>query len=247
MEKIAHDSQGYSPEEVATLKRYMPLVRRVVSRVAGKITQDLLDSGMFGLLDAIHKFDSSHGTNFATYARLRVRGAVIDRLREQDKLGRTQRHKVTVLSRTINTLEQRLGRAPSSTEISEELGVSPEELSEIWSMLDPEEVPVEELEGHEDDDEGEHTSPTPGGKVHDVFDLGGPDPLARLMQAENARLMSTMLEQLPDRERQCITLSFYENLTLKEVGERLGFTESRASQIRTRGLKMLRRLMARYQ
>ncbi|MCB0353328.1 MAG: FliA/WhiG family RNA polymerase sigma factor [Bdellovibrionales bacterium] len=225
----------YEKEEL--IKSYLPLVKKVVHRLSGRLPKDvdikeMLNSGIIGLVDALEKYDPKHETNFSTYAQFRIRGAILDSFRSQDWLPRSLRFKSHKIESAYKRVEQRLGRAATEEEVAQELGVDVEEfqklLGEVGSVVM---LSFEELGfGH-----GEERF-----QADEWFAAKTTDPLNRLLSGEKVSLIARALDRLPEKERLVISLYFYEELNLKEIGEILGVTESRASQIRSRALIRLK-------
>ncbi len=224
-------------EREELIRSYLPLVKKVVHRLSGRLPKDIdlremLNSGIIGLVDALEKFDPKHETNFATYAQFRIRGAILDSFRSQDWLPRSLRFKSHKIEQAYQKIEQKLGRAASDEEVAIELGVSIDELQSLLGevgsivMLSFEELGF----GH-----GEERF-----QADEMLPSRGHDPLSKLLGSEKVGLIARALDRLPEKERLVISLYFYEELNLKEIGEILGVTESRASQIRSRALIRLK-------
>jgi RNA polymerase sigma factor FliA len=221
----------YEKEDL--IKSYLPLVKKVVHRLSGRLPKDvdvkeMLNSGIIGLVDALEKYDPKHETNFSTYAQFRIRGAILDSFRSQDWLPRSLRYKSHRIEAAYQRIEQRLGRPANDEEVAKELEVSVEDLQKLLGevggvvMLSFEELGF----GH--GEERFISDEWLASKSH--------DPLNRLLGSERIGLIARALDRLPEKERLVISLYFYEELNLKEIGEILGVTESRASQIRSRAL-----------
>ncbi len=231
---------SYEKEEL--IKSYLPLVKKVVHRLSGRLPKDvdireMLNSGIIGLVDALEKYDPRHETNFSTYAQFRIRGAILDSFRSQDWLPRSLRFKSHKIEQAYQRIEQKLGRAADDEEVAQELGITVEELQgllgEVGSIVM---LSFEELGfGH-----GEERF-----KAEELLASRSQDPLARLLTGEKVGLIARALDRLPEKERLVISLYFYEELNLKEIGEILGVTESRASQIRSRALIRLKNYLKR--
>ncbi len=227
-------------EQEELIKSYLPLVKKVVHRLSGRLPKDvdmkeMLNSGIIGLVDALEKYDPTHETNFSTYAQFRIRGAILDSFRTQDWLPRSVRYKSHKIEQAYFRVEQRLGRPAHDSEVGEELGISVEELQkllgEVGSMVL---LSFEELGfGH-----GEERF-----VADEWLTSRGQDPLNKLLGSERVSLIARALDRLPEKERLVISLYFYEELNLKEIGEILGVTESRASQIRSRALIRLKNFL----
>lgn len=224
-------------EKEDLIRQYLPLVKKVVHRLSGRLPKDvdireMLNSGIIGLVDALEKYDPKHETNFSTYAQFRIRGAILDSFRSQDWLPRSLRFKSHKLEIAYQRIEQKLGRPATDEEVSRELNMPVEDLQKLLGevgsivMLSFEELGF----GH-----GEERF-----QAEDVVASKGQDPLGRLLSTEKISLIARALDRLPEKERLVISLYFYEELNLKEIGEILGVTESRASQIRSRALIRLK-------
>lgn len=224
-------------EREELIRNFLPLVKRVVHRLAGRLpaevdVKEMLNSGIIGLVDALEKYDPSHETNFSTYAQFRIRGAILDSFRIQDWVPRSLRHKSHKLEAAYLKLEQELGRPAEDSEVATELGVDVETLqkmlTEVTSVVM---LSLEELGfGH-----GEERF-----RADESLPSSRPDPLNSLLQGERVEIVARALDRLPEKERLVVTLYFYEELNLKEIGEIIGVTESRASQIRSRALLRLK-------
>ena len=229
-------------EREELIRSFLPLVKRVVHRLAGRLPaevdiKEMLNSGIIGLVDALEKYDPRHETNFSTYAQFRIRGAILDSFRAQDWAPRSLRHKAHKLEAAYHKLEQDLGRPADDKEVAEELGIDIEALQKMLNevsgvvMLSFEELGF----GH-----GEERF-----QAEEFLPSARQDPLSDLLDAEKVEIIARALDRLPEKERLVITLYFYEELNLKEIGEIIGVTESRASQIRSRALLRLRGYLKR--
>lgn len=234
--KISEDQR----EEL--IRSYLPLVKRVVHRLAGRLpsevdVKEMLNSGIIGLVDALEKYDPKHETNFSTYAQFRIRGTILDSFRVQDWVPRSLRHKAHKLESTYHKLEQKNGRAAEEHEVAKAMGVDLETLQRMLGevsgviMLSLEELGF----GH-----GEERF-----RADESLPSTKPDPLRELLESERVEIVARALDRLPEKERLVITLYFYEELNLKEIGEIIGVTESRASQIRSRALIRLKSYLKR--
>ena len=208
--------------------RYSPLVKYVAGRIRPGLPTsvdmaDLLSDGVLGLMDAIEKFDPGRGLQFQTYAVPRIRGAIIDGLRAGDWVPRAVRAKVRDVERAQASLEHTLGRTPEDHEVAAELGIAVSELHEIYSKAAYTGVAyLSEIGSAED--EGPATSMD--------LDIEDDEMRAVLVQA---------IRTLPERDQIIVTLYYFEGLTLSEIGEVLGVTESRVSQLHSRCAMSLRR------
>ncbi|MBU0509505.1 FliA/WhiG family RNA polymerase sigma factor [bacterium] len=231
--------QTRSPEiREQLLVQYLPLVRRVAGRMVGTMPRsvrldDLVSAGVVGLLSSFDNFDPSLGIKFETFAMNRIRGAMVDSLRELDWVPRSVRQKVRQLERVVEALTQEFGRPPEDAEIAERLNVS---LDEYLHMLD--EVNVTTLLSLDDTFPsmlGDGT--TLGDQATDLDALTSHD---RLEEGELRDVLVHNLKRLPDQERLVVALYYYEELTFKEIGAILRLTESRVSQIHSKAILKLR-------
>jgi RNA polymerase sigma factor for flagellar operon FliA len=219
---------------------YSPLVKYVASRVSANLPKnielaDLISCGMFGLIDAVEKFDLSRQIKFETYAMPRIKGAIIDDLRSQDWLPRSIRHKSKELEKVYLKLETKLHRAPTDEEVAKEMNMTITELQSLLSQLSYKSlVPLDELWN-------------PGGEKDDTVSLidtlrSDPalDPSNLFEVAETKEILARAIDRLPEREKIVVALYYYENLTLREIGEVLGVTESRVSQLHTKAIIRLK-------
>lgn len=229
-------------EREELIRSFLPLVKRVVHRLAGRLpaevdVKEMLNSGIIGLVDALEKYDPRHETNFSTYAQFRIRGAILDSFRSQDWAPRSLRHKAHKLESAYMKLEQELGRPAEDGEVAAHLGVDTDMLQKMLSevsgvvMLSFEELGF----GH-----GEERF-----VAEDFLPSAKQDPLGDILESERIEIIARALDRLPEKERLVITLYFYEELNLKEIGEIIGVTESRASQVRSRALLRLRSYLKR--
>ena len=218
---------------------YAPLVKYVASRVATGLPAtveqaDLVSYGMFGLMDAIQKFEPARGNKFETYAIPRIKGAIIDELRAMDWVPRSVRFKAREIEKAHADLETMLKRAPSERELAERLGVSLGELHGVISQISFVSVlALDELLAV-GSDRGEHVS-----LMDTLADRSG-DPTSGLEGQENRGLLAAAINSLSEREKIVVTLYYFEGLTLAEIGDILGVTESRVCQIHTKAVGQLR-------
>ncbi|NMH93165.1 FliA/WhiG family RNA polymerase sigma factor [Pseudonocardia bannensis] len=214
---------------------YTALVRGVAGRMAGGLPSyvdlaDLVQSGVFGLIDAIERFDPERCTRFESYAAQRIRGAMLDELRAQDWVPRTVRGRARELERVQERMESHLGRAVTNRELAAELGISLRELRRIAHHVQL--VSVEAL------DEGAGRGAVPVAET--LADDAVPDPMAVIQRQETFRQLSVLVGQLGERDRLVVWLYYVENRTLAEIGRMLGVTESRVCQLHSRLVVRLR-------
>lgn len=219
---------------------YSPLVKYVAGRVGvglpPNIEQaDLVSYGIFGLIDAIEKFDIERSIKFETYAISRVRGAIIDELRAIDWIPRSVRHKAREVERAYAELEGQLHRTPTEAEVAEHMDIAVGDLHQIFSQVSY--VNVVAL------DELLNVGGEKGDKltlVDTLADKHAEDPVLAFEGEETKYLLARAINQLPEREKIVVTLYYYEGLTLAEIGQVLGVTESRICQMHTKAVLQLR-------
>ena len=218
---------------------YAPLVKYVASRVAtglpASVDQaDLVSYGMFGLIDALEKFEPARGNKFETYAIPRIKGAIIDELRAMDWVPRSVRFKAREIEKAYADLEAMLKRAPSEKEVAGRLGVSLPELHDVINQISFVSVlALDELLAV-GSDRGEHVS------LMDTLADRSVDPTTGLEGQETRGLLAAAINSLSEREKIVVTLYYFEGLTLAEIGDILGVTESRVCQIHTKAVGQLR-------
>ena len=220
---------------------YAPLIKFVAGRIAAGLPQnvdqaDLVSYGMFGLIDALDKFDLSREIKFETYAVPRIRGAIIDELRSLDWVPRSVRFKARELDKAYAALESKHGRSPSDEEVSGHLGISVDELHEVVSQISFVSVLALDDSIGGGDDAGESRT-----LLDTLADAANADPTADLEGQEMRGLLSHAINGLGEREKVVVTLYYFEGLTLAEIGDILGVTESRICQIHTKAVGNLRK------
>ena len=237
-----------SPEarELLILK-YSPLVRYVAGRVGVGLPPnveqaDLISYGIFGLIDAIQKFDLERAIKFETYALSRIRGAIIDELRSMDWIPRSVRSKAREVERTYAVLESELHRTPTEPEVAARMGIPLRELHAIFSQVSyVNVVALDELLGGG----GSGSERGDGMSLGDTLtDHKAVDPVDAFEGEETKYLLARAIEQLPEREKIVVTLYYYEGLTPAEIGKVLGVTESRICQMHTKAVLQLRTKLA---
>ncbi|MGH2768712.1 MAG: RNA polymerase sigma factor WhiG [Candidatus Methylomirabilales bacterium] len=222
---------------------YAPLVKYVAGRVSAGLPSsvdpaDLASYGVFGLIDAIEKFEPGRGYKFETYAIRRIRGAIIDELRAIDWVPRSLRLKAREVERSISRLEAELKRVPTDAEIARDLGMELSDLRSLYNQLSfASLVALDELIS-------ESTDGRDGVSLADTLeDTASENPVAILESVETKRFLARAINKLPDREKIVITLYYYEGLTLGEIGQVIGVSESRACQMHTKAVLQLRAQM----
>jgi RNA polymerase sigma factor for flagellar operon FliA len=223
---------------------YSPLVKYVAGRVSvglpSTIEQaDLTSYGIFGLIDAIEKFDPDRQIKFETYAISRIRGAIIDELRAIDWIPRSVRFKAREVERALAKLEGELRRPPNDAELAAELKVSLDDLQDLLNKINlVSVVALDELLSVGGDKEDKLTL------VDTLEDTRAADPVMSFESEEMRHILAQAVNHLPERERLVVTLYYYEGLTLAEIGNVLGVTESRVCQMHTKAVLQLRNKMA---
>jgi RNA polymerase sigma factor for flagellar operon FliA len=219
---------------------YSPLVKYVAGRMSSGLPAhveeaDLISYGLIGLINAIERFDLSREIKFETYAIPRIRGAIIDELRSLDWVPRSVRARAREIERANAKLEARLQRAPSDEEMAAELGISMEEFQESLIQISNSTIAALDELWSVSDASGDHVS-----LLDTLHDPDAPDPEKVMDATELKDRVADAIERLPEREKLVIALYYYENLALREIGEVLGVTESRISQLHTKAVLRLR-------
>jgi RNA polymerase sigma factor for flagellar operon FliA len=223
---------------------YAPLVKYVAGRVGSGLPahvdeEDLVSYGLLGLMGAIDRFDPTRDIKFETFAIARIKGAIIDELRSLDWVPRSVRSRAREIERAMAELEKTLHRAPTDEEIAEKLGITENELDD--SLTDISRSSIAAL------DELWTVSGSSGDTVSlidTIEDTSGPDPQGALAQTELREALGEAIARLPEREKLVVTLYYYEELTLREIGDVLGVTESRVSQLHTKAILRLKARLA---
>jgi RNA polymerase sigma factor FliA len=222
---------------------YSPLVKYVAGRVATGLPQnveqaDLVSYGIFGLIDAIDKYDPERGFKFETYAIARIKGNILDELRSIDWVPRSVRAKAKALERAYAKLESQLHRTPTEAELAEELDLTDDQLQTTLSQISfTGLVALDEMLSGSERGDG-------GATLGDTLSDGDDGPMAAYEITEMRAILADAISRLPDREKTVLTLYYYEGLTLAEIGSILGVTESRVCQIHTKAVIQLRTRVA---
>ena len=218
---------------------YAGLIKFIASKIASRLPanielDDLISSGVIGLMDAIDKYDSSRDNKFKTYAEFRIRGAILDELRSQDWVPRSIREKAKILERAYSKIEQEKGRQATDEEACIELGMTTEQYHEMLN-----EVRSVSLLSYDDitnlsnaDKRSLHGNGEAGSKV--------PTPFSEVSVAGLKKLVAEAIEDLPEKQRLVLSLYYYEDLNLKEIGRVLDVTESRVSQLHSQAILKLK-------
>ena len=229
-----------TPEEERVLLEHLPIVRFLARRIHERLPQhvdidDLFSAGVVGLMDAFAKFDPEKKVQFRSYAQFRIRGAILDSLRTLDWSPRELRRKGRAIEEAIRILTARLGRAPSESEVATEVGTTLESYQQLLGDLKGLEIGTLHLERNEDSGE-EDLAYIPGNPED--------DPLFHCLRGEMEERLTGAIQGLPERERLVMTLYYYEEMTMREIGMALGVVESRVSQIHASAVLHLRSVLA---
>ncbi len=221
------------------IREYGGLIKFIAQKIAARLPSnieldDLISSGVIGLMDAIDKYDSSRDNKFKTYAEFRIRGAILDELRSQDWVPRSIREKAKILERAYSKIEQMKGRQATDDEVCIELGMTSEQYHEMLN-----EVRSVSLLSYDDltnlsnaDKRTLHGNGEAGSKV--------PTPFSEVSVAHLKKLVAEAIEDLPEKQRLVLSLYYYEDLNLKEIGRVLDVTESRVSQLHSQAIFKLK-------
>ena len=223
------------PDRNQLVQRYVPLVKRIAYHLMARLPanvlfDDLVQNGMLGLLDAFDRFEEGFGAQFETYATQRVRGAMLDGLRESDWLPRSLRRELRRIESAVNELEHANGRVPSERELADALGLSLADYQKtLLEARGHQLVYFEDFSGEGDEDFLERH-----------FTDSDADPLNILEDKNFKSLMVQAIEKLPEREKMMMALYYEQDLNLREIGEVMGVTESRVCQLHTQAVSRLR-------
>jgi len=236
--------ESYTKTKTPQLKEklileYAPLVKYVAGRLSVHVGQhveydDLISYGIFGLIDAIDKFDYMKGVKFETYAALRIRGSIIDNIRKMDWVPRTLRQRNKQLEQAFSELEYELGREPTEEELAEKLEISLEETtdllrkSSVVALISLDDYLEQNHEANFGNTEAEET------------------PERLYEQQEVREMLVEAIDKLSEKEKKVITLYYFEDLTLKEISNIMGVSESRISQIHSKAVLRLKSKLGRY-
>lgn len=220
---------------------YVPLVKVVAGRLSMYLGynveyDDLVGYGIFGLIDAIDKYDANKDVKFETYASLRIRGSILDHIRKMDWIPRTVRQKQKKLDEAVKRIEMRTGKNASEEEIAQEMGISEDELIVWQSQLKITNI----VSLNEYVEQGMEPTMDARGNSHFI------QPEDAVAEEELKKVLEESLQVLTEKERKVITLYYYEDLTLKEISNVLEVSESRISQLHTKALMKMKKTMGPY-
>ncbi|MBU1404920.1 MAG: FliA/WhiG family RNA polymerase sigma factor [Proteobacteria bacterium] len=217
---------------------YTPLIKYIAARLAARLPaqvslDDLISCGIIGLIDAINKFDVSKNVQFKTYAEFRVKGAMLDELRALDWVPRSVRRKTTDLEKAYADIEKQMGRPATDEEVAKTMGLA---LDDFYKLLDETKsvsfMDIEFLRQKSMDT----SEPT----LAETFAMDDRDPFTSLNLTQIRELLASAIADLPEKEKLTVSLYYQEELTMKEIGEVLGYTESRISQMHSKAMFRLR-------
>jgi RNA polymerase sigma factor for flagellar operon FliA len=226
------------------VQRYIHLVRYMSNRLARALpptveTEDLVSAGVMGFLAALEAFDPAHGVEFPTYALTRIRGAMVDFIREIDPVGRVTRRRLRALEQALAELEQELARSPSDAEAAARLGISLDEYHRLLAHATAASaVSLDRLEGDGTDDGA-------GPRRARLPDVSSPDPLARLLERDSADRVAELVGGLSAAQQLVLHLHYVEQLNFREIAMVMDISESRATQHHTAGVLALRKRLRR--
>jgi RNA polymerase sigma factor FliA len=237
---VCDSESGLGTERDQLLLEHLPTVRYLARRIHERLPQhveldDLISAGVVGLMDAFSKFDHTKKVQFKSYAQFRIRGAILDSLRTLDWSPRELRRKGRAVEEAIRSVTQKLGRVPTEQEIALEMELSLSDYQQLLGELKGLEIGSLHMERTEDSGD-EELAYIPGSPEE--------DPLFRCLQGEMKQRLADAIEELPEKERMVLTLYYYEELTMKEIGLTLGVVESRVSQIHSSAVVRLRAALA---
>lgn len=242
----AVQAKGSTPLEMLAAEReriireFVPVIKAMAQRLAFRLPahldiDDLVSAGVIGLMDALEKYDPSREAKFKTYAEFRIRGAMLDEIRAMDWVPRSVHERIARLQKTYADLLNTLGRPPTDEEVATALNLSQDELDEwLTSAQGAVVLSLDDL-GDESADRGDI--------VRMLVDRQHPDPLATVVSENVRELVAQAIERLPEKERLVITLYYYEELTMKEIGLVLKVTESRVCQLHAKALLRLKAML----
>jgi RNA polymerase sigma factor for flagellar operon FliA len=240
----ANQKKVTNAQKKKIIKEYAPLVKFIAQKIAVRLPanielDDLLSAGVIGLMDAIDKYDPARDNKFKTYAEFRIRGAILDELRAQDWIPRSMREKAKNIERAFQKLEQKLGRTVTENEAAKELGMGLEDFQEsLHQCKSVSLLSLDEVGTFANGDRKSLLGLLESGKTF--------NPLVQLAGQELKEKVAKAIQDLPEKQRMVLSLYYYEDLNLKEIGEVLEVTESRVSQLHTQAVLRLRAKLGEY-
>ncbi len=241
LEKLWHDflaDKSNKKHRDTLIVQYIYLTRYVIGRIKMNLPptftlEDITSYGVEGLIDAIEKYTPDKGARFETYALMRIRGCIIDKIRAQDWVPRSTRKKIKEVKLASENLKQKLGRAPTSSEIAETMGIEKEKVeailaddTQVASLYDKKGASEESVE-----------------IIDTIEDGNSVNPLEQLVDKDVKKELQQALRRLPERERMIMVLYYHENMTLKEIGEAICVSESRVCQLHAQAIMKLKNIL----
>ena len=217
---------------------YTPLIKYIAARLAARLPaqvslDDLISCGIIGLIDAINKFDVSKNVQFKTYAEFRVKGAMLDELRALDWVPRSVRRKTTDLEKAYADIEKQVGRPATDEEVAQTMGIA---LDDFYKLLDEtKSVSFMDIEFLR-----QKATETNDPTLAETFAMDDRDPFTAINLSQIRELIANAISDLPEKEKLTVSLYYQDELTMKEIGEVLGYTESRISQMHSKAMFRLR-------
>ena len=237
-------TQGGNPEQCreSLIKEFTPMIKYHASRLAARVpanldAEDLFSVGAMALVDALDRYDPGRDTKLKTYTEHRIRGAMLDEIRSMDWIPRSVRDRMATLKKATRTVEQRLGRSAMQSEIGAALGLLPDGMAGFLAKAQPPSIFSLDEVYSDDGDRKQVFEPT--------LKSTWPNQLEVMIGEDKRRLLARSIEELPEKERLSLRLYYYENLTMKEIGNRLLVSESRVSQLRRQAVIHLKALLVR--
>ncbi len=224
-------------EREQLIQDFVPVIKYMALRLAMRVSsglnvEDLISAGTVGLLDAITKFDPSREIKFRTYAEFRIRGAMLDEIRAMDWVPRSMRERIGKIQHAANEYTKRKGRPPTEAELANELGIATEEVDE--TLLQAKGSVVLSLDDLGSNDDDSHPI------LDALADRDQPNPLESLLSEDTRKVLAEAIDRLPERQRLVLTLYYFEELTMKEIGATLSVTESRICQLHAQAMIRLK-------
>lgn len=222
------------------IEKYIPLVKHIASRLLiGKTKyieyEDLVSYGIIGLMDAISKYDNTKGMKFSSYASIRIKGSMIDEIRKVRPLSKGSMDKIAIFNEALERLHSKLLREPSIKEVATDMGISLNEAKEIELSINYLSVVSLDAVIYSDEDEAN--------LIGMIEDKNSPSPEERYEEKERVVVLAKALDEMKEKDKTILTLYYYEKLTLKEIGQVLGISESRVCQLHSRAIRNLRVIM----
>ncbi len=237
------DASAHEQEIESQITAHLPLVRKLAQQIHGKLPKgitevdDLMSAGIFGLLEAVKRYEPSRQNSFETFAYTRIRGAIIDSLRADGSGSRTLRQRAKTVEQTVDQLSKSFGRSPTEAEVASSLGMTlPQYRVLVMEILSIQIVSL--------DSGVTRSKDSPGMLIDRIPDSSVVTPLALLEKKETNAQLVRAIESLPEREKRVVSLYYFREMTLKEIGAELGVMESYVSKIRARAILRLNAMMS---